>query len=214
MRSQNQQEWFWKCFKKKKVVKWTVGSVTQSSHGDYRHYWFTLEQPGNSFPMVFNGTWIFCPNLPCEVEPPARKCNSRALNWQLSEVQQPCFSTGNVWQDGGFQATPKSQNHLGWKRKDLQDWVQPVTDLHLVTQIRALSATFKSVLKHLQGWRLHHLPGQPLPMPDNPFHEEMDGSWKQGNLHPQELGERILTRTTRHWPSTLNHCFSSKSFST
>ena len=28
-------------------------------------------------------------------------------------------------------------------------------------------------LKHLEGWGLHHLPGQPIPTPDNPFCKEM-----------------------------------------
>jgi len=27
--------------------------------------------------------------------------------------------------------------------------------------------------KYLQGWRLHHFPEQPVPMPDNPFSEKI-----------------------------------------
>ncbi|XP_074427801.1 arfaptin-2 isoform X3 [Larus michahellis] len=34
--------------------------------------------------------------------------------------------------------------------------------------------------KSLQGWRLHHCPGQPLPMLDNPFREEISP-----NIHPK-----------------------------
>lgn len=28
-------------------------------------------------------------------------------------------------------------------------------------------------LKHLQGWGHHHFPGQPVPVPDQPLHEEI-----------------------------------------
>lgn len=80
---------------------------------------------------------------------------------------------------GLFQTAPKAQDHLGGKRKDLQDRVQRVNNPHSVTQPRALRATFRSVLGHLQGWGLYLLPGQLLPM-NSPSHEEMDGSWEQG----------------------------------
>ncbi|KAK4827926.1 hypothetical protein QYF61_022374 [Mycteria americana] len=45
---------------------------------------------------------------------------------------------------------------------------RPVKDLQNFTQQPA-----KGVMKEVDGWRLNHFPGQPVPMLDNPFAEEI-----------------------------------------
>ncbi|KAK4807409.1 LOW QUALITY PROTEIN: hypothetical protein QYF61_001172 [Mycteria americana] len=66
---------------------------------------------------------------------------------------------------------PESQNRIGWKRplrssSPTVNLTLPSPPLHHVP--KHLSQTS---FKHLQGWGLHHCPGQPLPVLDNPFRE-------------------------------------------
>lgn len=149
--------------------------------------------------MVFNGTWIFCPKLPHEVEPPARKCNCRALKWQLSEVQQPCLSTESVRQDGGFSGNSTITGSFRLEKKRPPRLSSTCDQPHLVTQPRAPSAVSTSVLEHLRGWGLQHLPVSPFQCLTAP---SLRKGWKLGaeESSPQEPGERILTQTTHHQP--------------
>ncbi|KAK4817034.1 hypothetical protein QYF61_026040 [Mycteria americana] len=66
----------------------------------------------------------------------------------------------------------QSQNRIGWKRplrssSPTVNLTLPRPPLNHVP--KHLSQTS---FKYLQGWRLNHFPGQPLPMLDNPFSEE------------------------------------------
>ncbi|KAK4812871.1 hypothetical protein QYF61_024168, partial [Mycteria americana] len=66
----------------------------------------------------------------------------------------------------------ESQNHTGWKRplrssSPTVNLILPRPPLHHVSK-HLIQTSFK----YLQGWRLNHCPGQPVPMLDNPFSEE------------------------------------------
>ncbi|KAK4815422.1 hypothetical protein QYF61_001410 [Mycteria americana] len=66
----------------------------------------------------------------------------------------------------------ESQNHIGWKRplrssSPTINLTLPKPPLHHVPK-HLIQTSFK----YLQGWRLNHFPGQPLPMLDNPLGEE------------------------------------------
>ncbi|KAK4813411.1 hypothetical protein QYF61_004748, partial [Mycteria americana] len=66
----------------------------------------------------------------------------------------------------------KSQNHIGWKRplrssSPTINLILPKPPLHHVHK-HLIQTSFK----YLQGWRLNHFPGQPVPMLDNPLGEE------------------------------------------
>ncbi|KAK4809926.1 LOW QUALITY PROTEIN: hypothetical protein QYF61_023413 [Mycteria americana] len=67
----------------------------------------------------------------------------------------------------------ESQNRLGWKRP-LRSWsptvnlTLPSPPLHHVPK-----HLIQTAFKYLQGWRLHHCPGQPVPVLENPFGEEI-----------------------------------------
>ncbi|KAK4830892.1 hypothetical protein QYF61_013821 [Mycteria americana] len=68
--------------------------------------------------------------------------------------------------------TRKSQNRIGWKRplrssSPTVNLTLPRPPLHHVPK-QLIQTSFK----YLQGWRLNHFPGQPVPMPDNPLGEE------------------------------------------
>ncbi|KAK4823484.1 hypothetical protein QYF61_002548 [Mycteria americana] len=65
----------------------------------------------------------------------------------------------------------ESQNRIGWKRplrspSPTVNLTLPRPPLHHVPK-HLIQTSFK----YLQGWRLNHFPGQPLPMLDNPFSE-------------------------------------------
>ncbi|KAK4824205.1 hypothetical protein QYF61_012119 [Mycteria americana] len=65
----------------------------------------------------------------------------------------------------------ESQNRIGWKRplrssSPTVNLTLPRPPLHHVPE-HLIQTSFK----YLQGWGLHHFPGQPLPMLDNPFRE-------------------------------------------
>ncbi|KAK4817196.1 hypothetical protein QYF61_003589 [Mycteria americana] len=66
----------------------------------------------------------------------------------------------------------ESQNRIGWKRplrpsSPTINLTLPSPPLHHVPK-HLIQAAFR----YLQGWGLHHFPGQPGPMLDNPFSEE------------------------------------------
>ncbi|KAK4811007.1 hypothetical protein QYF61_015711 [Mycteria americana] len=66
----------------------------------------------------------------------------------------------------------ESQNCIGWKRplrssSPTINLTLPRPPLHHVPK-HLIQTSFK----YLQGWRLNHFPGQPVPMLDNPFSEE------------------------------------------
>ncbi|KAK4808595.1 hypothetical protein QYF61_009898 [Mycteria americana] len=66
----------------------------------------------------------------------------------------------------------ESQDHIGWKRplrssSPTINLTLPKPPLHHVSK-HLIQTSFK----YLQGWRLNHFPGQPVPMLDNPFSEE------------------------------------------
>ncbi|KAK4827874.1 hypothetical protein QYF61_022268 [Mycteria americana] len=69
-------------------------------------------------------------------------------------------------------AFTESQNRIGWKRPLRSS--SPTVNLTLPRP--PLNHVPKHLIptsfKYLQGWRLHHFPGQPGPMLDNPFSEE------------------------------------------
>ncbi|KAK4829578.1 hypothetical protein QYF61_005678 [Mycteria americana] len=65
----------------------------------------------------------------------------------------------------------ESQNRIGWKRplrssSPTINLTLPRPPLHHVPK-HLIQTSFK----YLQGWRLNHFPGQPVPMLDNPFSE-------------------------------------------
>ncbi|KAK4824504.1 hypothetical protein QYF61_015902 [Mycteria americana] len=66
----------------------------------------------------------------------------------------------------------ESQNHIGWKRplrssSPTINLTLPKPPLHHVSK-HLIQTSFK----YLQGWRLNHFPGQPVPVLDNPLGEE------------------------------------------
>ncbi|KAK4810562.1 hypothetical protein QYF61_004525 [Mycteria americana] len=66
----------------------------------------------------------------------------------------------------------ESQNRIGWKRplrssSPTVNLTLPRRPLHHVPK-HLIQTSFK----YLQGWRLNHFPGQPVPMLENPFSEE------------------------------------------
>ncbi|KAK4809752.1 LOW QUALITY PROTEIN: hypothetical protein QYF61_008873 [Mycteria americana] len=66
----------------------------------------------------------------------------------------------------------ESQNRIGWKRplrssSPTINLTLPSPPLHHVPK-----HLIQTAFKYLQGWGLHHFPGQPVPMLDNPFSEE------------------------------------------
>ncbi|KAK4821623.1 hypothetical protein QYF61_026057 [Mycteria americana] len=67
----------------------------------------------------------------------------------------------------------ESQNHIGWKRplrssSPTINLTLPRPPLHHVSKY-----LIQTSFKYLQGWRLNHFPGQPVPMLDNPLGEEI-----------------------------------------
>ncbi|KAK4826690.1 hypothetical protein QYF61_010699 [Mycteria americana] len=73
---------------------------------------------------------------------------------------------------GYFHRITESQNHIGWKRplrssSPTINLTLPKPPLHHVSKY-----LIQTSFKYLQGWRLNHFPGQPVPMLDNPLGEE------------------------------------------
>ncbi|KAK4831732.1 LOW QUALITY PROTEIN: hypothetical protein QYF61_018862 [Mycteria americana] len=65
-----------------------------------------------------------------------------------------------------------SQNRIGWKRPLRSS--SPTVNLTLPRPplYHVPTHLIQTSFKYLQGWRLNHFPGQPVPMLDNPFSEE------------------------------------------
>ncbi|KAK4830514.1 hypothetical protein QYF61_011456 [Mycteria americana] len=65
----------------------------------------------------------------------------------------------------------KSQNRIGWKRPLRSS--SPTVNLTLPRPplYHVPKHLIQTSFKYLQGWRLNHFPGQPVPMLDNPFSE-------------------------------------------
>ncbi|KAK4831037.1 hypothetical protein QYF61_014969, partial [Mycteria americana] len=66
----------------------------------------------------------------------------------------------------------ESQNRIGWKRPLRSS--SPTINLTLPRPppYHVPKHLIQTSFKYLQGWRLNHFPGQPVPMLDNPFSEE------------------------------------------
>ncbi|KAK4822662.1 hypothetical protein QYF61_019029 [Mycteria americana] len=66
----------------------------------------------------------------------------------------------------------ESQNRIGWKRPLRSS--TPTINLTLPRPplYHVPKHLIQTSFKYLQGWRLNHFPGQPVPMLDNPFSEE------------------------------------------
>ncbi|KAK4818842.1 LOW QUALITY PROTEIN: hypothetical protein QYF61_020061 [Mycteria americana] len=82
---------------------------------------------------------------------------------ELEHEKGPC----SEWQN----EITESQNRIGWKRplrssSPTVNLTLPSPPLHHV-----LKNFIQTTFKYLQGWRLNHFPGQPVPMLDNPFSE-------------------------------------------
>ncbi|KAK4825306.1 LOW QUALITY PROTEIN: hypothetical protein QYF61_026657 [Mycteria americana] len=87
-------------------------------------------------------------------EPPPKK-------WASFQRQRTAESSSDL----------ESQNRIGWKRplrssSPTVNLTPPRPPLHHVPK-HLIQTSFK----YLQGWRLNHFPGQPVPMLDNPFSE-------------------------------------------
>jgi len=67
-----------------------------------------------------------------------------------------------------------SMNHriIGWKRplRSSSPIINPTPPFLLKHIPKCHIYTF---FEHLQGWGLHHIPGQPVPMPEHSFTKEM-----------------------------------------
>ncbi|KAK4829714.1 hypothetical protein QYF61_006089 [Mycteria americana] len=80
------------------------------------------------------------------------------------------------WSRNDLQLTEEqiteSQNRIGWKRP-LRSF-SPTVNLMLPRPplYHVHKHLIQTSFKYLQGWRLNHFPGQPVPMLDNPFSEE------------------------------------------
>ncbi|KAK4814463.1 hypothetical protein QYF61_018981, partial [Mycteria americana] len=89
-------------------------------------------------------------------------------------VEAPSLETFKVRLDGALSnriLITESQNRIGWKRplrssSPTINLTLPRPPLHHVPK-HLIQTSFK----YLQGWRLNHFPGQPVPMLDNPFSE-------------------------------------------
>ncbi|KAK4827938.1 hypothetical protein QYF61_022553 [Mycteria americana] len=111
-----------------------------------------------------------------------------ASQWYLSRLRAPadlykspgltytilCFKAFGKITEVDLEQTvlTESQNHIGWKRplrssSPTINLTLPKPPLHHVSK-HLIQTSFK----YLQGWRLNHFPGQPVPMLDNPLGEE------------------------------------------
>ncbi|KAK4818248.1 hypothetical protein QYF61_009423 [Mycteria americana] len=84
------------------------------------------------------------------------------------------FLQENAFDQRGRQGTKhftESQNRVGWKRPLRSS--SPTVNLTLPRPplYHVPKHLIQTSFKYLQGWRLNHFPGQPVPMLDNPFSE-------------------------------------------
>lgn len=83
---------------------------------------------------------------------------------------------------------------IGWRRplRSLSPTVNPGLPTPPLSHV-SKNHVYMS-FKYLQGWRLHHFPGQPVPMFDNPFREE---------IFPTKSTKTGTTPGHFFWPSFL-----------
>ena len=85
--------------------------------------------------------------------------------------------------------------------KDPQDHpVQPFARHQWFSLNHVPQHTIQMFLEHLQGWWLHHLSGQPIPVPDHPFREVVFP-----NIQPENINICICSL------SFLSYCVNSYS---
>ncbi|KAK4814532.1 hypothetical protein QYF61_022021 [Mycteria americana] len=82
------------------------------------------------------------------------------------------YKSARISQNGIEDEITESQNRIGWKRplrssSPTINLTLPRPPLHHVPKL-----LIQMSFKYLQGWRLNHFPGQPVPMLDNPLGEE------------------------------------------
>ncbi|KAK4824291.1 LOW QUALITY PROTEIN: hypothetical protein QYF61_013036 [Mycteria americana] len=65
----------------------------------------------------------------------------------------------------------ESQNRIGWKRPLRSSSPTVNSTLPRPPLYHVPKHLIQTSFKYLQGWRLNHFPGQPVPMVDNPFSE-------------------------------------------
>ncbi|KAK4831331.1 LOW QUALITY PROTEIN: hypothetical protein QYF61_016820, partial [Mycteria americana] len=89
----------------------------------------------------------------------------------------------------------ESQDRIGWKRplrssSPTLNLTLPSPPLHHVPE-----HLIQTSVKYLQGWRLHHFPGQPVPMLDNPFSEVKfpNIQSKPPLVQPEAISSRPIT---------------------
>ncbi|KAK4817040.1 hypothetical protein QYF61_026166 [Mycteria americana] len=112
-------------------------------------------------------------NSACDRPPTTVKEKPWALSWGVCIAGlQLLFSAlkKKRYKHASLQAA-ESQNRIGWKRplrssSPTINLTLPRPPLHHVPK-HLIQTSFK----YLQGWRLNHFPGQPVPMLDNPFSE-------------------------------------------
>ncbi|KAK4828375.1 hypothetical protein QYF61_026113 [Mycteria americana] len=113
-------------------------------------------------------TYLWQPNhtAPAEKAKERRKGKARLQN---PGCEQPLDALILGW---NIMIITESQNRIGWKRplrssSPTVNLTLPSPPLHHVPK-HLIQTSFK----YLQGWRLNHFPGQPVPVLDNPFSEE------------------------------------------
>ncbi|KAK4821693.1 hypothetical protein QYF61_027457 [Mycteria americana] len=98
--------------------------------------------------------------------------NPVAFPWFLTPTEGKAVHRGNADFGQDVSQITESQNRIGWKRplrssSPTINLTLPRPPLHHVPK-HLIQTSFK----YLQGWRLNHFPGQPVPVLDNPFNEE------------------------------------------
>ena len=94
----------------------------------------------------------------------------------------------------------ESQNREGWKRplRSSSPTINPTPPCVLNQVLKCHIYTF---FGHLQGWGLHHCPGQPGPMPDHSFSMEIFPN-VQSNPPLMQLEASLVQRTWCSWYTT------------
>ena len=91
--------------------------------------------------------------------------------WRKSAM--PCPLAGLNLKGDPSKRIIKSKNHLDWKRPLRSS--SPTVNLTLPSPPlnHFPKCHISTSFKYLQGWWLNHFPGQPVPMLDNPFREDI-----------------------------------------
>ena len=98
------------------------------------------------------------------------------------KLAEPCaMRAGNVAGDATPRPCPGGQPHPGWGESyRIIGWKRPLRSSsptsHPTTPCllnHILKWHIYMFFKHLQGWGLNHLPGQPVPMPEHSFSKEI-----------------------------------------